>query len=111
MSRQIDFTQPLDAADAAFVADRPWLIQDAELAGIEVQYLEEDFEAEDEEEEEEEETDEYDDLDNSALNKLIATRNDEPGRNEATTIVPESRRKEDLQAALRADDARQAAAE
>lgn len=109
MSRKIDFTQPLDADDAAFVADRPWLIQDAELAGIEVQYLEEDFEAD--EEEEEEETDEYDDLDNAALNKEIARRNEEAGRNEDTTIVPESRRKEDLQAALRADDARQAAAE
>lgn len=38
MSKKIDFSKPLSADDAAYVADRPWLARDAELAGFEVQY-------------------------------------------------------------------------
>src|SRR5690349_14579340 len=38
MSRIIDFSKPLSADDAQYVADRPWLARDAELAGFEVQY-------------------------------------------------------------------------
>lgn len=37
MARTIDFSKPLSADDAAYAADRPWLLQDAELSGVEVQ--------------------------------------------------------------------------
>lgn len=35
MARQIDFSKPLSAEEAAYAADRPWLLLDAELSGIE----------------------------------------------------------------------------
>ena len=36
MGRKIDFSKPLAKDELAFVADRPWLRQDAELQGFEV---------------------------------------------------------------------------
>lgn len=38
MTRKIDFSQPLDADEEQYVKDRPWLIQDAELQGLEVRF-------------------------------------------------------------------------
>jgi hypothetical protein len=38
MTREIDFSEPLDEADEAYVRDRPWLIQDAELRGETVRF-------------------------------------------------------------------------
>lgn len=38
MTKEIDFSKPLDEADEAYVRDRPWLIQDAELRGETVQF-------------------------------------------------------------------------
>lgn len=37
MSRDIDFSQPLSEEDAAYVADRPWLAEDARLRGLEIE--------------------------------------------------------------------------
>lgn len=37
MSREIDFSKPLSEEDLAYVADRPWLKQDAELSGLSVE--------------------------------------------------------------------------
>ncbi len=42
MTRDIDFSKPLDADEQAYVADRPWLVQDAKLRGEDV-IFEEDF--------------------------------------------------------------------
>ena len=42
MSRQIDFSKPISEEDAAYVADRPWLVAEAEQAGFEVKF-DEDF--------------------------------------------------------------------
>jgi len=47
MARVIDFTKPLNEEDAAYAADRPWLIEDAKLRGLSVNF-EEDFIVEDE---------------------------------------------------------------
>lgn len=42
MTRDIDFTKPLDEDEKAYVADRPWLLQDARLRGEDI-IEEEDF--------------------------------------------------------------------
>ena len=55
MSKRIDFSQPLSADDAAYVADRPWLLRDAELAGIEVTF-DDDFTVDGEDDEQDENT-------------------------------------------------------
>ena len=36
MSRQIDFTQPLTEDEIAYVNDRPWLLQDARMRGLDI---------------------------------------------------------------------------
>lgn len=36
MSREIDFSKPLSEEEAAYVADRPWISQDADLQGVEI---------------------------------------------------------------------------
>jgi hypothetical protein len=41
MTRNIDFSEPLDEADEAYVRDRPWLIQDAQLRGETVTFASE----------------------------------------------------------------------
>jgi hypothetical protein len=38
MTREIDVSEPLVEADEAYVRDRPWLIQDAELRGETVRF-------------------------------------------------------------------------
>lgn len=38
MGRKIDFNTPLSEDDARFVTDRPWLLREAELLGVEVQF-------------------------------------------------------------------------
>lgn len=43
MGRKIDFSKPLTADEAAFVADRPWLRTDAELQGFDVTLEDDDF--------------------------------------------------------------------
>jgi hypothetical protein len=106
MSKEINFHEPLSEADTQYVKDRPWLIQDAELNGIEVQLFDPELDYEDEEEEDEEDVDDgYPDLNVGDLEKLIKERNAQPDRNAETVIQPESHRKDDLIAALRADDA------
>jgi hypothetical protein len=47
MARNIDFSKPLTADEAEYVSHRPWLLQDAERQGIEVQYESDNFETED----------------------------------------------------------------
>lgn len=49
MSREIDFSKPLSSDDAAYVSDRPWLAQDAELKGFDI-IVDDDFRVEDEDE-------------------------------------------------------------
>lgn len=36
MARDIDFSEPLDADDLAYIKDRPWLVQEAALQGVEL---------------------------------------------------------------------------
>jgi len=105
MAKTIDFTQPLSAEDAAYAQDRPWLLQDAELNGIEIQFADDD---EEEEEEDDDEGDNYDDLAPADLQREIKDRNEQPDRNPDTAVRPESNSKANLIAALRADDARSA---
>jgi len=65
MSKQIDFSKPLSAEDAAYVADRPWLAEDARLRGLDI-VVSDDFEVEDDEEDNtdgSEGSDESDELD------------------------------------------------
>lgn len=38
MARDIDLSKPLSEDDAAYVADRPWILEDARLRGIEITY-------------------------------------------------------------------------
>ena len=52
MARQIDFSKPLNADEQAYVADRPWLVQNALLNGEEV-VLDDDFIVDDDETDEE----------------------------------------------------------
>lgn len=56
MSKQIDLTKPLSEEDAAYVADRPWILEDAKLRGVEVSietnFTTDNDEAEDEDDEE-----------------------------------------------------------
>lgn len=47
MGRKIDFSKPLTADEAAYVADRPWLRTDAELQGFEVTLEDDEFILED----------------------------------------------------------------
>lgn len=107
MSKEIDFTKPLDEADTQYALDRPWLIQDAQLNGLEVQLFDPEYDEEEYEDEDEEEEvgDSYPELSVGELEKLIKARNAEADRNSDTVIQPESHRKDDLIAALRADDA------
>lgn len=43
MTREIDFSKPLNADDAQYVQERPWLAQDATLRGETVEYEDDDF--------------------------------------------------------------------
>lgn len=51
MTRNIDFSQPLDEDEQLYVADRPWLLQDARLRGEDIinddEFVVEDEDAED----------------------------------------------------------------
>jgi hypothetical protein len=38
MSRNIDLTKPISEDDRQYLEDRPWLLKDAELQGIEIQF-------------------------------------------------------------------------
>lgn len=100
MSREIDFSKPLDEDEAQYVAERPWLRREAEFQGLEVRYASDTFEeAEDEDE---------DEVDYSKFTKkeLLAEidRRNEEREDEEDHIVPENDKNDTLVAALEADD-------
>lgn len=100
MARKIDFTKPLSDDDLAYVADRPWIMQDLELSGVKIP---DGTEPEDTEDEDDEEEVDYNDFSVEELKAEIATRNEE--REEADEIkVAGKGNKADLIAALSADD-------
>lgn len=109
MSRQIDLSKVLDEDEAQYLRHRPWLIRDAELSGVEIKWPDSEFSEEDaetgaesdEQESEEEEVD-YSDLTVPELKAEIDARND--GREDDDKIAPASSKKDDLVAALEADD-------
>ena len=43
MARKIDFSKPLSADEREYVLQRPWLIQDAELQGLQVSFEDDEF--------------------------------------------------------------------
>lgn len=95
MARKIDFSKVLSDEDLAYVQDRPWIMQDLELSGIELKTGSED----------EEDSDEvaYSDFSVDDLKAEIATRNED--RDEDDHIVVGGKgNKADLIAALEADD-------
>jgi len=104
MSRNVDLTKPLDEDEAAYLRSRPWLIRDAELQGLEIQWPGSEGESDASEDPEDDEDDEidYNDLTIPKLKAEIDARNE--GREEDAMIVPESDKKADLVAALEADD-------
>jgi len=51
MSKKIDFSKPLTEDEVLYIADRPWIVQDLEMSGIELTF-ESDLEEETDEEEE-----------------------------------------------------------
>lgn len=74
MTKEIDFSKPLDESDEAYVRDRPWLIQDAELRGETVQFSSE-----------EEFTVDSDDEDTTAASgvQVVDRSNDDPNQTES----------------------------
>lgn len=124
MARKINFQKPLSEDERLYVEQRPWLIRDAELAGLTVRYAgdsdapeddepddedvdDEETEDNDDEDSEEDSDDEdeesYESLTVAELKELIETRNEE--RDEDDQIEPAGTKKADLIAALEADDA------
>jgi hypothetical protein len=120
MSRAIDFSEPLSEADAQYVQDRPWMLADAEMRGIEVQYAGDDFidgsedadaiaaaqaaqAAADASDDDESEPVDYSTWIKKDLIAEIERRNGELDEDDEE-IAPESERNEDLIAALVADD-------
>jgi hypothetical protein len=59
MGRKIDFTTPLSEDDARYVTDRPWLVHEASLLGVELQFQADAFltDSEDVEDEDDSDTD------------------------------------------------------
>ena len=128
MSRNVDLTEPLNESDAIYVAQRPWMLRDAALAGIDVTYdgaestessqgtasspeqgdsvgtgLGKGAEATESgatDSEEDEET--YNDWTNQQLRDEISARNEQ--LDEDGQIVPDSPNKPGLVAALEGDD-------
>lgn len=47
MTREIDFTKPLNSDELLYVRDRPWLKQEAELQGYTIQSEDDEFVVED----------------------------------------------------------------
>lgn len=103
MSRNVDLSKPLNEDEALYLQHRPWLIRDAELQGIEIQWPSEgeSDESDDTDEEAEDEVN-YEDLKVAELKAEIELRNED--REDDDKIVPESDKKVDLIAALEADD-------
>lgn len=95
MSRKIDITAPLSQEETEYVRARPWMIRDAELQGIKIQFFEEAEEAE--------EPEDYSGWVKKDLEAEIERRNAE--RDEDDQIVPDTDKNADLIAALIADDA------
>lgn len=110
MSRDIDFTQPLNEADEAYVAQRPWLLTDAELKGIEVTYERDVFTQEDAEEDDEQDTPEdeqpvdYTKFSKDDLLAEIKRRNDEREDEEDHVVPAAPGNKPELITALQEDD-------
>lgn len=115
MSRNIDFSRPLSKDDAKYVADRPWLIDEAKQVGYDVRYAKgatpvkepEPVEPEEAEEDVEESEGEQEDVDYESmtiqqLKDEIESRNEE--RDEDDQIVVDGTKKQDFIDALEADD-------
>lgn len=118
MSRKIDYSKPLSEEEIQYIKDRPWMIGDAQRLGFNLdldggepspsEVESEDETGEDEEldeaaEAEPEEDDwSYDDLTKAELKAEIDARNAE--LDEDDQIVPEGSKKDDLIAALVAND-------
>lgn len=111
MSKNVDFSNTLSEDDAQYLRHRPWLVRDAELSGITIKWPGEadDESSQDEQtvsaegsDDEEDEVD-YHDLSVAALKAEIEARNED--REEDDQIeVSKGAKKDDLIAALEADD-------
>jgi len=97
MSREIDFSKPLDEDEAQYVAERPWLRREAEFQGIEVRYESDTFEESDEDEVD------YSKFTKKELLAEIERRNEER-EDEEDHIVFDNDKNDTLVAALEADD-------
>lgn len=127
MSRDIDLNKPLTEDEAIYVRQRPWIIQDAQLQGIDIQWPGEDYKlvppdadvtavrndgttpaaatTPDAVEEPPADADEevsYEDLKVAQLAEEVKLRNQDRGADEQ--IVPANWKRDALIAALVADD-------
>jgi hypothetical protein len=93
MAKQIDFSKPLTDDEAEYVAQRPWMLRDAELEGHEIRL---------ESEEEEEDERPYTDWTFPELVAEIARRN--ASRDDDDKVVPAAKSSARYAAALTADD-------
>lgn len=100
MSREIDFNKTLTEDEAAYVQQRPWIIEDQRLLGVNIKWPKQT--AEPEPEEEDEEID-YNDLSVKELKAEIDAR-----QQEGHAIEPATEKKADLIAALQQDDVQSA---
>lgn len=118
MGRKIDFSKPLSPEEAQYVADRPWMADEARTAGLTIKYAKSasapakqdapdeddvDDEADEQESEETEEVD-YEDLTVKQLQAEIDARNEDRDPDGDEYIVPDGTKKADLIAALEMDD-------
>jgi hypothetical protein len=133
MSKSIDFTKPLSADDAAYVAERPWLLEEAVSAGIVdldgahttdlISDLPSSDPAENDDPDEVDDEDDEDDEDETysdeklwtvaALKAEIQARNDERDEDEDENyiVIPKGAKRGDLVDLLIADDEAEAAAD
>ena len=95
MTRNIDFTKPLSDDELDYVNDRPWLLQDLELSGL-------DLITQDDVEDAEEAPETYNGWNKPDLVTELDRRNLE--RDEDSQIEPEKSTVEGIKAALLADD-------
>lgn len=100
MSKQIDFTKPLSKADQQYVDDRPWLLVDAVLQGIEA-------EDDGDDAQDGEDVVDYDEFTVAELTDEVNRRNSER-EDQETWIQPADKKKATLIEALTADDEAQA---
>jgi hypothetical protein len=105
MSRDIDFSEPLNEEDTEYVKQRSWLRRDAELAGhTVVLFGEEAPEPSDPPKSEDPEDVDYNDLKVDELKAEIAARNEEREDEETHIKVDSKANRADLIAALEEDD-------